>query len=651
MTLNPEEPGGGEYDNINVVVRVRPLTPHENNRKNSQALNYPGEGQVLVDDPNSGQTKLFTFTVVFEPEATQEDVFEHCGIKRLIDMALDGELQSFCACDNVAGALRVYGTKRHEPSRALPLAPSELKLWLLPACTKSLANDEGGGDNQQEPGIMQLAFGYLFAEIQLRKGVEYVVQASYLEVYKEHVLDLLNPSPKTLPVRWSKDKGFYAENLFVVECEDLGDLDGVLQEGRKNRQVRSHEMNEHSSRSHTILSISLASEIQDPDDPNTYIRRQGKLSLVDLAGSEKTKKTKSKGNTLTEANNINKSLLVLGNCISCLADPKKRSGHIPYRDSTLTKLLADSLGGNGMALIVACVSPSASNAPETINTLRYASRAKRVKTKPMVRMDPRELLILSLRREVRLLRMENSYLRQQMMTNGRLQLNGIVPVGGVSPDGDSGIDLMRDGHPPAEEGDPKNERALLHKYMTENESLRVENATMHHMREMLVRDHELVCRENERLLKRLDAVERGYAPDSANSLNDIVKTTTESTLVPQPNQETDEEAKARRRNSWGSGIPKLKEKLAGRASSNAKVVADKGRAPNTIVAALTPRSIRRTGSNRVAPAPTGNPQKASFSRPCFPLHAPPPTQNSTAKAIGAQVQWRFLRSGGGNTVY
>ncbi|KAM7310664.1 kinesin-like protein KIF12 [Ixodes scapularis] len=643
--------------------RVRPLTPHENNRKNSQALNYPGEGQVLVNDPNSGQTKLFTFTVVFEPEATQEDVFEHCGIKRLIDMALDG----------FASTIMAYGQTGAGKTYTLTGPPD---------------NDEGGGDNQQEPGIMQLAFGYLFAEIQLRKGVEYVVQASYLEVYKEHVLDLLNPSPKTLPVRWSKDKGFYAENLFVVECEDLGDLDGVLQEGRKNRQVRSHEMNEHSSRSHTILSISLASEIQDPDDPNTYIRRQGKLSLVDLAGSEKTKKTKSKGNTLTEANNINKSLLVLGNCISCLADPKKRSGHIPYRDSTLTKLLADSLGGNGMALIdndegggdnqqepgimqlafgylfaeiqlrkgveyvvqasylevykehvldllnpspktlpvrwskdkgfyaenlfvvecedlgdldgvlqegrknrqvrshemnehssrshtilsislaseiqdpddpntyirrqgklslvdlagsektkktkskgntlteanninksllvlgncisclVACVSPSASNAPETINTLRYASRAKRVKTKPMVRMDPRELLILSLRREVRLLRMENSYLRQQMMTNGRLQLNGIVPVGGVSPDGDSGIDLMREGHPPGEEGDPRNERALLHKYMTENESLRVENATMHHMREMLVRDHELVCRENERLLKRLGALER-----------------------------------------------------------------------------------------------------------------------------------------------
>ncbi|KAM7309988.1 kinesin-like protein KIF12 [Ixodes scapularis] len=107
MTLNPEEPGGGDYDNINVVVRVRPLTPHENNRKNSQALNYPGEGQVLVNDPNSGQTKLFTFTVVFEPEATQEDVFEHCGIKRLIDMALDGFASTIMAYGQT-GAGKTY---------------------------------------------------------------------------------------------------------------------------------------------------------------------------------------------------------------------------------------------------------------------------------------------------------------------------------------------------------------------------------------------------------------------------------------------------------------------------------------------------------------------------------------------------------------
>ncbi|XP_065281320.1 kinesin-like protein KIF12 isoform X4 [Dermacentor albipictus] len=582
MTLNPDDNGG---DHINVVVRVRPLTALEHDGYKAQALNYPGEGQVLVEEPASGQTKLFTFTVVFEPEATQEDVFEHCGIKRLIDMALDG----------FASTIMAYGQTGAGKTYTLTGPPEA---------------SEGGAS---VPGIMQLAFGYLFGEITQRRGVEYIVQASYLEVYKEHVLDLLNPSHKTLPVRWSKDKGFYAENLFVVECEDLGDLDGVLQEGRKNRQVRSHEMNEYSSRSHSILTINLASDVRDPDDPNIFIRRQGKLSLVDLAGSEKTKKTRSRGNTLVEANNINKSLLVLGNCISCLADPKKRTGHIPYRDSTLTKLLADSLGGSGMALIIACISPSSSNAHETINTLRYASRAKRVKTKPMVRMDPRELLILSLRREVRLLRMENSYLRQQMLNaGGSLHLSNVLTVGDELSEDDD-------------------EKELLHKYMTENEALRTENATMHHLREMLVRDHELVCRENERLIKKLDALEKTSAqqrqPTATEKTQESAKpqtgaradakvtkhsaasnqsSTRESpkltptvrkigrslndigggTLVAQPRGVE----QGGRRNSWGtSGIPKLRQKLS----------------TNPLVAALAPkRVLRRTASNRVTPADT-----------------------------------------------
>lgn len=99
----------------------------------------------------------------------------------------------------------------------------------------------------------------------------------------------------------------------------------------KNRQVRSHLMNQTSSRSHSLLTIVLASETQDPEDPQGFIRREGRLCLVDLAGSEKTKRTQSKGDTLVEANNINRSLLVLGNCISALASPKRRGGHIPYR--------------------------------------------------------------------------------------------------------------------------------------------------------------------------------------------------------------------------------------------------------------------------------------------------------------------------------
>ncbi|XP_022647869.1 kinesin-like protein KIF12 isoform X1 [Varroa destructor] len=461
---------GDLSDNINVVVRVRPTNDIETRHKDSHALQYPGEGQILVDEEQTTQTKLFTFSVVFEPEATQEDVLEYCGVKRLCDAALDGFASTIMAYGQT-GAGKTY----------------------------TMTGTEAGKDNQ--PGLIQLSFAYLFNELKQRKETTYVVRASYLEIYKEHVLDLLNPSPKSLQVRWNKNKGHYAENLFVVECEDIGDLQGVLEEGRKNRQIRSHEMNEHSSRSHTILTVYLNSEQKDFDDPTSYIRKQGKLSFVDLAGSEKTKKTKSQGSTLKEANNINKSLLVLGNCISMLADPKKRNGHIPYRDSTLTKLLSDSLAGNGMALIIACVSPARSNTLETIQTLRYASRARRVKTKPMVRMDPRELTILSLRREVKLLRMENAYLRQQIKNNaGAVKLDKVVSTAVLPKTPDSGLEIDNS-------EDPIKDRQMVTKYMQENEELRAENAEIHRIREILIRDHEAVCRENERLQNKLRDLE------------------------------------------------------------------------------------------------------------------------------------------------
>ncbi|XP_076333156.1 kinesin-like protein KIF12 [Tachypleus tridentatus] len=473
MSLSSDEgQGGSDLDNINVVVRVRPLASHEVGKKDIQAVQFPGEGQIMVDDQINGQSRVYTFNVVFEPEASQEDVFEFSGLKRLVDMALDG-----FACTVLA-----YGQTGAGKTYTL---------------TGPQKEDAGAS---HEPGVINLAFSYLYEGIKQRKSEDFVIHSSYLEIYNEHVLDLLNPSPKHLPVRWSKDKGFYAENLFAVECEDEGDLQGVLEEGKKNRQVRSHNMNEHSSRSHTLLVLTLTAETRDPDDPHTFIRRQGKLSLVDLAGSEKTKKTNSKGETLVEANNINKSLLVLGNCISALADPRKRSGHIPYRDSCLTKLLAESLGGGGMALMIACVSPSRTNAPETISTLRYASRAKRIKTKPIVRMDPREQLIMSLKREVKLLRMENTYLRQQTnLVNG---INVIMNQGGREI-------TIEDGSIGNQKELEKDLTTMVANYMQENENLRAENAQLHQMRELLIRDHELVCKENERLMKKIADMEQG----------------------------------------------------------------------------------------------------------------------------------------------
>ncbi|XP_076367360.1 kinesin-like protein KIF12 isoform X3 [Tachypleus tridentatus] len=430
--------GSGNSDNIRVVVRVKPLSSREVARKDNQTVQFPGNGQILVDDHTNGHSRVFNFNMVFQPEATQENVFQYSGVKRFVEMALDGF-----------------------------------------SCTIMAYGQTGSGKTYTLTG--------------------------------PQVLDLLNPSTKHLAIRWSKVKGFYAENLFAVECEDEGDLQGVVEEGKKNRQVRSHKMNENSSRSHTLLIITLTSETHDPNDPDTFIRRQGKLSLVDLAGSEKTKKTNSKGEVLVEANNINKSLLVLGNCISALADSKKRNGHIPYRDSCLTKLLSESLSGSGMVLMIACISPSRTNVAETMSTLRYASRAKRIKTKPIVRMDPREQMILSLKREVRLLRMENEYLRQQVVLGNNTTQVAQLP---------SAENTLTNAE---EKGTQQTPNTLIAHYMQENEGLRAENSQLHQLRTLLVRDHEIVCKENERLAKKLADIERGvmrsplnagYRPDS-----------------------------------------------------------------------------------------------------------------------------------------
>lgn len=164
---------------------------------------------------------------------------------------------------------------------------------------------------------------------------------------------MINPnSGRKLEVRGSQEEGFFVDNLFATYIETMDEILTILHEGELNRATASHLLNEHSSRSHAILTIQVENELQNSQDPKEQITKLGKLIFVDLAGSEKVKVTLSKGKQLTETNNINKSLLVLGTCISALSDPQKKSGHIPYRDSKLTKLLSESLGGTGITLMV-----------------------------------------------------------------------------------------------------------------------------------------------------------------------------------------------------------------------------------------------------------------------------------------------------------
>ncbi|XP_061516746.1 kinesin-like protein KIF12 isoform X1 [Anopheles gambiae] len=478
---------GTPEDNINVVVRVRPLSNKEARHGDEMVVQFPGNGQILCDGipltsgAGAQKPKLFSYNVVFEPGATQDDVLQYSGIKRLIEMAIEGfSCTAFC-----------YGQTGSGKTHTLTGPPELFYRKPDPA--------------HEDHGLVFRSFLYLFKLLQERKDTNFVLKASFLEIYNEKVIDLLNPGTarKPLAVRWSKkSRGFFVENLFTVDCEELDDLLAVLEEGMRNRHVGSHLMNDYSSRSHTILTVHITSEQQA--EGGVFISKQGKINFVDLAGSEMTKKTHSEGKTLEEANNINKSLMVLGYCIASLSDSKRRGGHIPYRDSKLTKLLADSLAGNGVTLMIACISPAQSNVTETVNTLRYAARAKRIRTKPIIVMDPREALILSLKREIGALQVENEHLRTALNLqteaqdiNSQVDLLERRPIPRSPPKVD--VEKLTD-----MEGNELKE--LVKVYVTENQALRQENAELYSTREMIIRDQELVCRENERLLKKLEDV-------------------------------------------------------------------------------------------------------------------------------------------------
>ncbi|XP_033747894.1 kinesin-like protein KIN-14R isoform X4 [Pecten maximus] len=286
------------------------------------------------------------------------------------------------------------------------------------------------------------------------------------------------------------------------------------QEGMKYRQTGSHGLNETSSRSHSMMTLAIDSELQDPEDENLYITKRGKLTFVDLAGSEKVKDSHSTAETLIESNNINRSLLVLGNCISCLGDHRKRGGHVPYRDSKLTKLLADSLGGSGVTLMIACITPSSHHISETMNTLRYASRAKKIRTKPLIKMDPREKLIMSLKREIKILRNENQYLRQQLefpeKTKAAMQNESDEKYKKFLKDQENN----KSSDQPKK--DPKSEEAglyeMLQEYMIENEALRTENADLHATKDKIRREQQLLYKDNEKMMKRIEDLERLIGP-------------------------------------------------------------------------------------------------------------------------------------------
>ena len=248
-------------------------------------------------------------------------------------------------------------------------------------------------------GIVPRAVKALFEEIKNTPGnIEYTVYCTYLQVYQEKIYDLLNPAqlkPNSpgLKMRWSKHEDFYVENLYVHACYNAQEVLTHFHAGLKNKIMASHNLNSASSRSHCILSLTI--EGVDADGGGIISSR---LQLVDLAGSERASLTGNEGPALKESIEINKSLFTLRQVITTLSGSREGEGcYIPYRDSKLTSLLKQSIGGNSYCLMIACLSPADSFYEENISTLAYATKASCISNDPIKNLDPKTKLVNDLR--------------------------------------------------------------------------------------------------------------------------------------------------------------------------------------------------------------------------------------------------------------
>ena len=255
------------------------------------------------------------------------------------------------------------------------------------------------GSSGELQGIIPNTFSHIFNNISVHnKEKRFLLRCSYLEIYNECVNDLLDYSAeKKLELKEEPQKGVYIKGLTNVIVNSIPDIESTMAKGASNRHTAETSMNKDSSRSHCIFTIYI--ETSETKKDGRELLKGGKLNLVDLAGSERQAKTHAEGMRLKEAAKINLSLSALGNVISALVDGK--SSHIPYRDSKLTRLLQDSLGGNTKTVMIACVSPADYNYDETLSTLRYASRAKHIQNKPHINEDPKDTLLRKYENEIK----------------------------------------------------------------------------------------------------------------------------------------------------------------------------------------------------------------------------------------------------------
>ncbi|XP_047431509.1 kinesin-like protein KIF21A isoform X1 [Mugil cephalus] len=398
MTSAPDE------SSVRVALRIRPQLAKEK-IEGCHICTYvmPGEPQVVL-----GKDKAFTYDHVFDMDSVQETIYTHCT-EKLIEGCFEGYNATIFAYGQT-GSGKTY--------------------------TMGTGFDVNIGE--EELGIIPRAVNHLFRGIEERRQAateqgrpvpEFKINAQFLELYNEEVLDLFD-STRDLEARKQRSNikihedangGIYTVGVTTRTVTSAAEMIQCLKLGALSRTTASTQMNVQSSRSHAIFTIHLCQvRVCSPDNNDNETDNRlasssqidefetltAKFHFVDLAGSERLKRTGATGDRAKEGISINCGLLALGNVISALGDRSKRSTHVPYRDSKLTRLLQDSLGGNSQTVMIACISPSDQDFMETLNTLKYANRARNIKNKVMVNQDKASQQISALRTEIARLQME-----------------------------------------------------------------------------------------------------------------------------------------------------------------------------------------------------------------------------------------------------
>ncbi|TMW66411.1 hypothetical protein Poli38472_004176 [Pythium oligandrum] len=450
-------------ENVQVAVRVRPFNDREKAMESTCCIRMVKETQqTIITDPETNSDKMFTFDYSYnsfapvdDPDhASQDTVWDDIGIK-VLEHAWNGFNVSLFA----------YGQT---------------------GAGKSFSMVGYGNDK----GIIPRASEVIFERIDANTSeITFKVEASMMEIYNERVKDLFNPSSDNLKIRDHPRQGPYAEGLTRHAVSSYSEISRLMDAGILARTTASTNMNATSSRAHTIFQIVVTQSELNPST-NKVMEKVSRINLIDLAGSERAASTGATGTRLKEGAAINQSLSALGNCISALADIAngKKKTLVPYRNSKLTHLLKDSLGGNSKTIMIAALSPASVNYSETLSTLRYADRAKQIKNQAIVNEDPNQMLIRQLKEEL-------EALRKAMMENtepSRPQSRG-------SPD--DGSDLS-DSNQPRRELDPEKEHeiTLIREQLEEHQRLLRESEKSWQDR---LQETEELARKREEQLKAL----------------------------------------------------------------------------------------------------------------------------------------------------